>query len=169
MTLKVTYAAKAGDTTFRIPSLYASISTVNVSGVGNVSFTNVGDGVVVTALGADATVTITGNEVADGAYTRLTTGTSGVIKASAGKITNYVVLNTNAATRYLQFYDKATAGVPGTDTPIYTVAIAPSKTVDPGQSTSIPGAAGLSWAVTTDAAGATLGSSGDVVGTVRYS
>jgi hypothetical protein len=168
MTTKVTYAAKSGDTTFRIPTQKASVQSVNVSGVGNVSFTDVGDGVVVSALGADATVTISLNEVADQALSRISTGAAGVIKASAGKMTNFVLLNTNAATRYFQVYDKATAGVPGTDTPVYTVPIATGKTVDPGQSISVAGSSGLSWAVTTDAAGATAGSSGDIVGTVRY-
>lgn len=169
MTTKVTYAAKSGDTTFRIPQQYTSVSTVNVSGVGNVSFTNVGDGVVVAALGADATVTITLVSPADDQIVRLTTGTSGVIKASAGTLKGFVLSNTQAsALRYFQVYDKATAGIPGTDTPIYTVPVQAGKTVDPGRALNIPGVLGLSWAVTTDAAGATAGSSGDLVGSASY-
>jgi hypothetical protein len=95
---------------------------------------------------------------------RWATGASGVIKGSIGRLYTWFCFNSNAATRYLQFYNKATAGVPGTDTPVLTVTIAatsPSPSVgagDIGYSMST----GISWAITTDYAGTTAGASGDI-------
>lgn len=93
---------------------------------------------------------------------------SGVIKGSAGMVFAYDLLNTNAAARYLQLYAKTSAGVPGTDTPSRTLPFAGglAKTWE-----NINGAAlasGISYAITTDAAGTTLAAAGDIVGTVEY-
>jgi len=58
---------------------------------------------------------------------RIASGTGGNIKSSAGRVYAYDFENTNAAKRYLQIYDKATAPVIGSDTPVYTVAIPPTS------------------------------------------
>ena len=98
---------------------------------------------------------------------RWTAGASGVIKSSAGTIKSWVLQNTNAAARYLQIYNKATAGVPGTDTPILTIPMA-ATSIQALSGLGVYAATGLSWAITTDAAGATIGATGDIVGAVEY-
>jgi hypothetical protein len=90
---------------------------------------------------------------------------SGVLKASGGVLKGLLLQNTNAAVRYFQIYNKATAGIPGTDTPILTIPIALTSIAPPITGLHLYGAAGLSWAVTSDFAGATIGAAGDIVGT----
>lgn len=46
-----------------------------------------------------------------------------VLKAAAGNLFAIAISNVNAAARFLKFYDKATAPVPGTDVPILTITI----------------------------------------------
>lgn len=102
---------------------------------------------------------------------RVTTNASGVIKASAGKLFGQgSIVNTNAAARYLQIYNKATAGVPGTDTPAMTIAVPASGSLPPAlfTDTGIAFGTGISWAITTDFAGATVGASGDLLFTLNY-
>lgn len=98
--------------------------------------------------------------------TRWTTGASGVIKASTASLKALVLQNVNAAARYLQIYNKATAGIPGTDTPVLTVPMAATSNVNLTGLSMYLGL-GVSWAVTTDFAGATAGASGDIVGTAE--
>lgn len=99
---------------------------------------------------------------------RIVTGASGVIKASAGQVYAYELLNTTAALRFFHLYAKTTAGVPGTDTPVRTIPIPAGAVRDFSVPTGLAIVTGLSWAITTDAAGATIGTSGDVVGSVDY-
>lgn len=89
------------------------------------------------------------------------------VKGSAGTILAIIgALNTNAAVRYIHLYDKATAPIPGTDTPIVTIALPPSNG---GRETSIPigikCTLGIGFALTTDAAaGNNAVAAGDIVG-----
>lgn len=84
---------------------------------------------------------------------RVLTGTTGVLKASAGQLYSLLsVRNANAAVRYLHLYDKATAPTLSTDTPVLTIALAASSVQNEINLTSI-GAAfanGIAWAYTTD-------------------
>ena len=45
------------------------------------------------------------------------------VKASAGNLYHITASNTSAAVKYLKFYDKASAPVVGTDTPIFTLGV----------------------------------------------
>lgn len=101
---------------------------------------------------------------------RITTGASGVVTAAAFRnLYSYDLYNTQATARFLQVYNKATAGVPGTDTPVMTIPIPATARAALSLDVAWYGwAAGISWAITTDAPGATIGASGDVVGTVGY-
>lgn len=46
------------------------------------------------------------------------------VKAAGGGILGGIIIsNTNAAIRFLKLYDKATAPVPATDTPVYVVPV----------------------------------------------
>jgi hypothetical protein len=55
-----------------------------------------------------------------------TNGTS--LKASAGTLYVLYAINTNAAVRYIKFYNKASAPTVGTDTPVATFAVPASTT-----------------------------------------
>lgn len=52
------------------------------------------------------------------------------VKASAGNLLRVVILNTAAATRYVKFYDAATAPTVGTDTPVLTLKCAAGEQVE---------------------------------------
>ncbi len=99
---------------------------------------------------------------------RIVTGASGVIKAGAGQVYGWNFFNTNAAVRYMQIYNKTTAGVPGTDTPVLTIPLAIGGSSILSSDIGAAFATGISWAITTDAPGATIGASGDVVGNGFY-
>lgn len=45
------------------------------------------------------------------------------VKASAGQVYGWYLYNNAATTRYIKFYNKATAPTVGTDTPVLTIAI----------------------------------------------
>jgi hypothetical protein len=81
------------------------------------------------------------------------TGTTGVIKGSAGQLYSLLsVRNANAGVRYLHLYDKATAPTLSTDTPILTISLLASSIQNSIELTSL-GAAfalGIAWAYTTD-------------------
>jgi hypothetical protein len=51
------------------------------------------------------------------------------VKGSAGGIQRIIVTNTNAALRYLKFFNKATAPTVGTDTPVLTIGVPPLSTL----------------------------------------
>lgn len=101
-------------------------------------------------------------------YGRVVGAASGATKASAGRLYGWTLLNTNAAARYLQLYNKATAGVPGTDTPVATIPLGASGNSNNFNDIGASHATGIAWAITTDAAGTTAGASGDIVGTLVY-
>lgn len=96
------------------------------------------------AAAADGTESAAANPLAisvGGAtpYSYLSTGASDdatVVKASAGTLYTLVLTNTNAAVRYVKFYNKATA--PGTgDTPVLRIAV-PGSTTGGGVAVPIP-------------------------------
>jgi hypothetical protein len=102
---------------------------------------------------------------------RVVTGTTGFCKASAGQFFTIVWQNTNAAVRYLQIYNKASAPTLGTDTPIMTIPLALTSVGNYGATDlGIAASAGIAWAVTTDdiAIPATAGTSGDLHMTLAY-
>lgn len=102
---------------------------------------------------------------------RLIAATSGVIKASAGQLYTGLFTNSNAAIRYLQIYNKATAGTLSTDTPVITVPLPPNVSVMIDFS-AIGGAfaTGISWQFTTDdiAIPTTAGATTDIHGFVTF-
>lgn len=102
---------------------------------------------------------------------RLIGATSGVIKASAGQLYTATLTNTNAAIRFLQIYNKTTAGTLSTDTPLLTIPLPPNASVMIDFS-AIGGAfsTGISWQFTTDdvAIPTTAGASTDIHGFVTY-
>lgn len=83
------------------------------------------------------------------------------VKASAGRLMSVQAFNTNAAARYLKFYNKASAPTVGTDTPVQVYLI-PGNTAGAGVAVPIPvcGIAfstGIAFATTTGAADSDTG------------
>lgn len=54
-----------------------------------------------------------------------------VLKASAGKVGGWSIINTNAAARYVKFYNKATTPVAGSDTPWFVICVPGGTTAQP--------------------------------------
>lgn len=157
------------------PAAVGAAGTVNTLKVDSRGYlwTNIGIGgtSVVTASG----ISSVSRGVTTGALSsgRVVTGTTGVIKASAGTLYSLLsVRNGNAAVRYLHLYNKATAPTLSTDTPILTIALAASSVQNAIDMTSI-GAAfplGIAWAYTTDniAIPATAGTSTELMFSAVY-
>lgn len=87
-------------------------------------------------------------------------------KASAGTLYGCHVANTNAALRYVHFYDKASAPTVGTDTPVITIPVPPSSGgIVRHWTVGAKFASGIAYAMTTDAAaGNNAVAAGDLVG-----
>lgn len=100
-----------------------------------------------------------------------TTGAQGNIKASAGAVYEFELLNTNAAIRYIHFYN-STSATPETGglTPVETMGIpAGAGAIKVSPNPTLYGT-GISYAVTTDNAAvpAAIGAAGDIQGAVKY-
>jgi hypothetical protein len=80
------------------------------------------------------------------------------IKNSAGTVYNIFASNTNAAVRFVKFYNKASAPTVGTDVPVITIAIQPNATVHADMGTlGHRFATGIAIAITTGAADSDTG------------
>ena len=80
------------------------------------------------------------------------------IKNAAGTVYNIIASNTNAATRYVKFYNKASAPTVGTDVPVLTIAVPTNGTVQANM--GVLGhrfATGIAIAITTGAADSDTG------------
>ena len=99
-----------------------------------------------------------------------TTAATLSVKGAAGSLYGYDLYNTNAALRYVHFYNKTTAPTIGTDTPVFTLAIPPTSGVRVLGAIGGAFATGIAYGVTSDNAAipATVGAAGDVVGTILY-
>lgn len=87
--------------------------------------------------------------------TRVVTGTTGVIKGSAGQLFNISLENLNATKRYFHLYNKATAPTLSTDTPVRTIVLAGSSSKDlVFNDVGLEFTTGISWSYTTDDASA---------------
>lgn len=78
-------------------------------------------------VGISGTVPTSASPVTSGglsAYRNISILATGVsIKGSAGQIYGYYLYNNSAATRFVKFYNKATAPTIGTDTPVLTIPL----------------------------------------------
>lgn len=52
-----------------------------------------------------------------------------LVKAGGAKLVGWVISNSNAAARYVKFYNKATAPAAGTDTPVLTLFVPPGAVI----------------------------------------
>lgn len=91
-------------------------------------------------------------------------------KTSQARLLGWSLTNTSAATKYVRFYNKASAPTVGTDSPLFIVALPPTENVSHSNTQPITFAAGLAYAVTgagTDL-DATAVAVGDVIGSFYY-
>lgn len=94
-----------------------------------------------------------------------------LVKGSAGKLAKITGYNAAAAVRYLKLYNKATEPTVGTDTPVATIAIAPSKEfVIDWADIGLTFATGIGFGLTTGSADNDTGAltAADVVGLNVY-
>lgn len=102
---------------------------------------------------------------------RVVTGTTGVVKNSAGQLYTLSAYNSNAAVRFLHLYNKASAPTLSTDTPVMTFPLLASGiTHVPLSDIGIAFALGIAWAYTTDnvAIPTTAGTTGELTFTAGY-
>lgn len=88
------------------------------------------------------------------------------IRTAAAKLYSYTFMNTAAATRYVKFYNKASAPTVGTDTPLFTLAIPAGMQVNQTFIFPVTFSTGLATAITAGAADndATATAVNDVIG-----
>ena len=95
------------------------------------------------------------------------------LKATNGQLYGIQAFNTNAAVRYLKFYDKASAPTVGSDTPVKTLLI-PGSATGSGFICPFPDGVtfsnGIAFAITTGVADADTGAVGaaEVVVNIDY-
>lgn len=87
------------------------------------------------------------------AYSRIATADANLaaIKASAGTVYGLSISNTNAAARYFKLYNKATAPVLASDTPVLRIGIPAGQTVQLTFPMGIAFSAGIAMAAVADA------------------
>lgn len=129
---------------------------------------SVGTGVLTAVARASAAIIADNNLRARAATYRITASlASANIRTIAVMLVGVAVDSSAAAKRYLQIYNKNSAPVVGTDTPVITYPIPAGGSVV-ASTIELPLTSGISFAVTTDFAGTTAAAAGDVVGTVLY-
>jgi hypothetical protein len=74
------------------------------------------------------------------------------VKASAGMLYRITAANTNAAARYLKFYNKASAPTVGTDTPLFTIYLPASGGFSEEFDIPVSFSTGIAYAMTTGVA-----------------
>ena len=142
-----------------------------------------GRGVPVTITSSPGTVPVSGSlTVTPGSSTTVAGTTAAkinaaattnatLVKSTAGRVYGYHLANTTATWRYLKLYNKTTAPVPGTDTPVAQVAIPPNGAVTVDLAVPYAGtSAGIGYAITAAPADldATAVAAGDVVGYLLF-
>lgn len=92
------------------------------------------------------------------------------VKTSAARLLAYQFTNLSASPRFIKFYNKASAPVPGTDTPIFTVAVPAGQNIDNALPYGLTFSLGLAFAITAAVADndATVIAANDVVGSLHY-
>lgn len=92
------------------------------------------------------------------------------VQQLGGNVRGLIAVNTNAAARFVKFYDSADAVVVGTTVPVLTVQLAPSAMTAIFPTDGINFKLGIVMAMTVNAADndATAVGAGDVIATVLF-
>ena len=99
-------------------------------------------------------------------YTRVSTASTNaiVVKASAGKVYNFIATNVANQTRYVKFYDLATTPDPTTNSPDYIIPLQNGQTITLALGVSpFIFHNGISFAIVTSASAGGAVGAGDVV------
>lgn len=136
--VEVTGGRNTADAAMSIPAVITAILGALAAGTNTIgavfgAANNTTNGATIHRLIASATVNATS------------------VKTSAGKIVGGFIHNLSASTKYLKFYNKASAPTVGTDTPVITVPIAPNEKVTFASVNDLVGiyfSTGLAYAVT---------------------
>lgn len=83
-----------------------------------------------------------------GTWVSAATTNANLVKAGPGAISAVVACNTSAAWKYLKVFNKATAPVPGTDTPIFNIGIPPGSSIALQLPAALRCSAGIGIAIT---------------------
>lgn len=168
-TQSVFQADVSGFQAVRITALAAVTGTAVVSIVGTLSNGITGIDTPITLVAGQTTssnpVGIANNLTTTTAVNSAASTNAANVKTSNTNLYSAVAHNTSAATKYIRFYNKGSAPVPGTDTPIVVIAVpaSSSKEVIFG-AVGMKFASGLGVAITNAAAvlDATVVAAGDV-------
>lgn len=98
------------------------------------------------------------------------TNNAHLVRGAAVSMTGFVLGNSNSAARYVKFYDKATAPVPGTDAPKMTILVPPAGVAIKSFDTPLSFNVGLGISITAamaDNDNTSVGA-GDVVAEVQF-
>lgn len=93
-----------------------------------------------------------------------------LVKASAGRVLGWSLSNTSAAAKFVKIYNKSSAPIAGTDTPVLTLVIPAGGTIIFSSNIGIALATGFGYAITNLAADAdtTAVALNDVIGGIFY-
>lgn len=97
-------------------------------------------------------------------------GTTSIVKASAGQVFGWFIYNNANQTRYVKIYNTSVAPVVGTTIPVLTIPIPGGAAANVEFSNGIAFSTGISWAATTGVADTDTGAPGtnDVVANLFY-
>lgn len=131
----------------------------------NVSPTTAGGATVVDNASSSPTGALSAVKVISAASTNATN-----VKASAGRLYGAQFCNTNAAYRYVKFYNLATAPTVGTSVPVSILGIPPGGRASVSNAQGIGCSAGIAYAITSGMADTDTGavSANDVAGSILY-
>lgn len=172
----------SGYTQFRVRCTAFTSGTVNVRITPS---TLVFDPVPVTAASVSVAALAGTNLIGDVAMGVRTTSTNaalryklisvastnaGTVKASAGRVYGWSFSNLSANWVFVKLFNKATAPVPGTDTPVESIAIPPGREAQFHNMFGVAHASGIGIAVTSGYADMDTGAvaAGDVIGSLLY-
>ena len=164
--LRLTTAASAGTTTIYVNGFQVDIGQPvgqPVTATLTNSSTTIGDvGIQYRASSAGAASI---SKVLSAATTNAT-----VVKASAGRVIGWSIVNTTAAIKYLRLYNKTTAPTVGTDSPVSVIPIPANGIATVSHPGGIGFATGIGYSITgaSPDLDATATAVGDVVGSIYY-
>ena len=129
---------------------YMELTTEVTAGRGSVA---AGQGLPVNVTGVVTTTPYLTPSISYGAATattRLSDATTNavLVKASAGAISHIFACNTSASWKYIKLYNKATAPVVGTDTPLFVFGIPPGGSFAPPLVMQLRFTLGIGFAIT---------------------
>jgi hypothetical protein len=119
--LVLTTATTAGTTSLKVAKLYGSNPSLFAPAVGTQP---VSGSLTSAGTTTNTPATPTASNINSAATTNATS-----IKTSAGTLYNSIISNTGASTRYVKFYNKASAPTVGTDVSVITIAVPTNGTV----------------------------------------